>query len=622
MTRSFSRRVFSIIVSIMIVFAFMPLLGQDAYAAAKKPGTPKITSVQVNANTVSLKWGKAKNAKKYRVFVQTGGDGWKYWRSVKATKQNKKKYSDKLKYKLKKSGKKYKVYKKKNPYKLVRTTTARKYTYTGKYSTTYRFVVRAVNGKKAGAYSAAKAAKTGAKPKPPADTSQPDPGNDPGSGGSGDSGGGEDSGDGDAETPATVPAPGQVSNLKAEVSIGAVTSTSLGGTYTITVTWDAAKDATSYDVYRKTGVGAAGTSYVFRQNRTDCKYTLTKAKTGTIYSFKIIPKNGDTAGNPSEIQCTTPAEEPSVMDIEVGEFDSWLAWDQYLAKMLGYYKQELQKQGISINSTDKADEFKKLRAIIQVMHDYVGYSERITSDYSNFPTGRVNWQYNDTTAAIAGTNTNGNYYNGKDYIPTIEFYGSCDTISETQEYLAQQAGLDEFQIGRTDYGHIYAMICANNVWYNADPGWYMAPGPKGLGYNSPIKDPSKFQEASYNIEHSLSIGTTFDITNIFKLSQVFYGMSSKSVQSDGSICMNPHNGHTLDTNGNILVPGNKMRISSDKAYYTSSDESILSFENDNGTCTFHKTGFVYVTIAYENQNSEYKDFVPSYTTTISVKVTD
>ena len=156
MTKSFSRRVISIFVSIMLVFAVMPILGQDAYAASKKPGTPKITSAQVSADTVSLKWSKAKNAKKYKVFVQTGADGWKYWKSVKATKKNKKKYSDKLKYKLKKSGKKYKVYKKINPYKLVKTTTARKYTYTGKYSTTYRFVLQAVNGKKMGAYSAAK----------------------------------------------------------------------------------------------------------------------------------------------------------------------------------------------------------------------------------------------------------------------------------------------------------------------------------------------------------------------------------------------------------------------------------------------------------------------------------
>ena len=247
MTRSFSRRTISIIISIMIVFAFMPILGQDAYAAAKKPGTPKITSAQVNANTVSLKWSKAKNAKKYKVFVQTGADGWKYWKSVKATKQNKKKYSDKLKYKLKKSGKKYKVYKKKNPYKLVKTTTARKYSYKGKYSTTYRFVVRAVNGKKAGNYSAAKAVKTGAKPKAPADASQPDPGN--------------------SGTP-TVPAPGKVSNLKAEFKV-------VDGTNMIYVTWSAASNATSYDVYRKKGTGASATNYP--STHTTLKYPMAES---------------------------------------------------------------------------------------------------------------------------------------------------------------------------------------------------------------------------------------------------------------------------------------------------------------------------------------------------------
>ena len=94
-------------------------------------------------------------------------------------------------------------------------------------------IVRAVNGKKAGAYSAAKAAKTGAKPKPPADTSQPDPGN--------------------SGTP-TVPVPGKVSNLKAEFKV-------VDGTNMIYVTWSAASNATSYDVYRKKGTGASATNY-------------------------------------------------------------------------------------------------------------------------------------------------------------------------------------------------------------------------------------------------------------------------------------------------------------------------------------------------------------------------
>lgn len=275
-------RVLAGIVSVMIVFAFMPLLGQDVYAATKAPAKVTIKSVAANTNHVTVKWGKAKNAKKYKVFVQTGADGWKYWKSVKANKTNKKKYSDKLKYKLKRSGKKYKIYKKKNPYKLVKITTARSYIYSGKYSTTYRFVLQAVSGKKAGAYSAAKSVKTGARPKPPADSSQPDSGS--------------------PETSTTVPAPGKVSSLVAEPKV-------VDGKNKIYVTWTAASNAASYDVYMKKGTGATATSYSFRQNRTDCKYTLSGATNGQVYTFKVIAKNKDgVAGDPVETSCTVPAE--------------------------------------------------------------------------------------------------------------------------------------------------------------------------------------------------------------------------------------------------------------------------------------------------------------------------
>ena len=136
----------------------------DVQAATKTPAKPIITSAKATDNTVRLTWKKAKNAKKYKVFVQTGKDGWKYWKSVKATKKNKKKYSNTLKYKLKKSGKKYKVYVKKHPYRAVKTTTARSYKYKGKYDTVYRFVVQAVNGKKLSRYSAPKAVRTVWKP--------------------------------------------------------------------------------------------------------------------------------------------------------------------------------------------------------------------------------------------------------------------------------------------------------------------------------------------------------------------------------------------------------------------------------------------------------------------------
>ncbi len=157
------RRFATTILSFMIVFAFMPIFGQDAYAATKKSGTPKIISAQVNGNTVILKWSKTNKAKKYKVYVQTGADKWKYWKSVKKNKANKKKYSNKLKYKLKRSGKKYKVYKQKNPYKLIRKTKKRSYIYTGEYGLTYRFVVRAMNGKKAGKFSRAKTVTTAVK---------------------------------------------------------------------------------------------------------------------------------------------------------------------------------------------------------------------------------------------------------------------------------------------------------------------------------------------------------------------------------------------------------------------------------------------------------------------------
>ena len=585
MTRSVSgKRLLAMMLSIMVAFTFMPVFTQSAYAATKTPAKVTIKSVTASANHVTVQWGKAKNAKKYKVFVQTGADGWKYWKSVKATKKNKTKYSDKLKYKLKKSGKKYKIYKKKNPYKLVKTTTARKYTYTGKYSTTYRFVLQAVNGKKKGAYSAAKKATTKAKPTPqPADpTTTTDP-----------------------TTPPPTVAPGKVSNLKAEFKV-------VDGTNMIYVTWSAASNATSYDVYRKKGTGASATNYPSTPNatKTECKYSLKDASNSQVYFFKVIAKNKNgVAGQPVEVSITTPAapETPTTPTTGPYSSNSSTAWNQYLAEMLGYYKDELTKRGVSINSTNKADEFKKLQAIIQVMHDYVGYSERITSDYSNFPTGRVNWQYNDTTAAIEGTNTSGNYYNGKDYISTIKFYGSCDTIADTQEYLAQKAGLDVYLLGYRAYGHKYAMICANNVWYNADPGWYMAPGPKGLGYNSPISDPSSFKEIK-GVALSLSkYGTSpCPVQNVFTFGNtVFYG-SSKSVDNSGGLSF-------LNDSGGI-------GIGPEDATYASSDESILSFDNTNGTCTFHNTGMVYVTIIYQNVKPGGQ--IPTVTTTITIKVTN
>ena len=141
-----------LVMTMLAVGISLTLAAPDtAAAASKKPGKTKITSCKVQDNTVTLKWKKAKNAKSYRVFVQTGGDKWKYWKKVKKTSANKKKYSNKLKYKLKASGKKYKVYKQKHPFKVAAKKVSKKkrtYTFNGQYGTTYRFAVYAVNGKK------------------------------------------------------------------------------------------------------------------------------------------------------------------------------------------------------------------------------------------------------------------------------------------------------------------------------------------------------------------------------------------------------------------------------------------------------------------------------------------
>lgn len=598
MTRSvLGKRIVTMMIAIMVAFTFMPAVSQNTYAATKAPAKVTIKSATANANHVTVKWGKAKNAKKYKVFVQTGTDGWKYWKSVKATKKNKKKYSDRLKYRLKKSGKKYKIYKKKNPYRLVKTTTARKYTYTGKYSTTYRFVLQAVNGKRAGAYSAAKKATTKAKAKS-SETSQPaqqetpttptDPATqaDPAT----------------TTTPSTpqatkIPSPGDITNLK-------VTKTTSNGEPAAKVTWNASTNTTGYDVYVK----KPGESYYTLKkshtsfNKTGFKYKVTPGET---YTFRVRPYNGSKRGNFVDVSYTFPTVTPA------GQYSELFcaSYNEYLVEMLGYYKAELNSRGVSIKSTNKADEFQKLQAIIQVMHDYVGLSEKVASDTSNFPTGRVNWYYNDNFAAIDGTDNSGDYYNGPDYIPTIKFYASCDIVAGTQEYLAKEAGLDVHMTGIVNSGHRYVMICANNVWYNADAWFYMAPGANGI--NTGWWDPSKFKESGYDIGQKLSSGTTYNITDRFKFARVFYGCGS-SVFEDGDTAFITGSPDGSGAVSIVINPAN--------ATYTSSDESILSFDNNAGTCTFHKPGFVYVTITYQNLKSGGE--TPSVTTTISVKVVE
>lgn len=66
------KRVITVILSLMIAFAYMPIHAQDVFGAAKKPGTPKITYIQARGNTVAIKWSKAKNAGSYGLYRVTG----------------------------------------------------------------------------------------------------------------------------------------------------------------------------------------------------------------------------------------------------------------------------------------------------------------------------------------------------------------------------------------------------------------------------------------------------------------------------------------------------------------------------------------------------------------------
>ncbi len=138
------RSISSILICIFIFACPLP-----ADAAAGSLNAPKITSGKAKGASVTVKWKKAAGAKSYRVYVQTGGHKWEYWKKVSKTTANREKYSDNLKYKLKVSGRKYKVYRQKHTFKVaVKSTKKLTYTYKGKYGKTYRVAIRSVKGKK------------------------------------------------------------------------------------------------------------------------------------------------------------------------------------------------------------------------------------------------------------------------------------------------------------------------------------------------------------------------------------------------------------------------------------------------------------------------------------------
>ena len=151
-------RLLHILLLVAVMMAMMPF---NASAASKSPGKPKITSVTVSENTVTVNVKKVKKAKSYRLYSVTYTPKWKYHKTVKASKKNK--YSDVSKYKLVKKGKKYKVYKMASEPKYTQLVKVDGTTlsFTGQWGTAYTLSVRAYSGKKGGAYSAVKTVQIG-----------------------------------------------------------------------------------------------------------------------------------------------------------------------------------------------------------------------------------------------------------------------------------------------------------------------------------------------------------------------------------------------------------------------------------------------------------------------------
>ena len=136
------RRILAIMLAAAIAAAcFARACSIESFAAAKKPAQVKGLSLKKSGLKITVAWKKAKNAKKYQVYVKKGTAKWKSAKTLKKT----------------------------------------AYTFTAKAGTAYQVKVRALNGKKAGKFSAVKKIKIPAgKPDPGEDPGE-DPGDEPGS---------------------------------------------------------------------------------------------------------------------------------------------------------------------------------------------------------------------------------------------------------------------------------------------------------------------------------------------------------------------------------------------------------------------------------------------------------
>lgn len=186
MSATGKRNVIKAMLAVLMMLALCTSSVQPAFAVSKATTAdrPAVRSVDVSDNTVTVKWSKAKKATRYKVYVRTGPNEWKYLKKVKKTAANRKKYSNKINYKIKTSGKKYKVYKRTNLFRLAATVKERSYTFEGEYGTSYAFIIKPYAGKTAGTRSKIKVvsipekqAEPEPEPQPQEDLSQPDQAN-------------------------------------------------------------------------------------------------------------------------------------------------------------------------------------------------------------------------------------------------------------------------------------------------------------------------------------------------------------------------------------------------------------------------------------------------------------
>ncbi|GEM_PF-6315247 len=154
------KKIIAIALVMCVTLAFAPLTAQVS-AKAKTPA--KVSEVKLTdpsvpwkkPNTVNITWNKANGASKYEVHQLTQKKGWRIYKVVKKTAKNKKKYTVKDKYKVKRQGKRhYRVYKFAKKWylkkKIKATSFKIKKLASGK---TYKFKVRGVKGKKCGKFS-------------------------------------------------------------------------------------------------------------------------------------------------------------------------------------------------------------------------------------------------------------------------------------------------------------------------------------------------------------------------------------------------------------------------------------------------------------------------------------